>query len=199
MAVGMAIYIATAVGHQQLDERISGLFSVEKIPYILYFILGTRARKNWSSMESLFDSKYGVAAFTILFIGLNVFGDPICLLPSGGVIRVIFTAVSGVFLTVAFFRHYADSFSSTRRTGKIMQYIVKRTLDIYLIHYFLMESLVHYGIVDFSGTSLCITQFLVCMAISAIVISGCLIVSNVLRMSPVLGYYLFGVKITNVE
>ena len=66
MAVGMAIYIATAVGHQQLDERISGLFSVEKIPYILYFILGTRARKNWSSMESLFDSKYGVAAFCLI-------------------------------------------------------------------------------------------------------------------------------------
>lgn len=38
-------------------------------------------------------------------------------------------------------------------------------------------------------------EFVVSIALSILVIGICLIVSNVLRTSPVLGHYLFGVKL----
>lgn len=194
IAIGLILYVASIVGEQYIEPNISGLFAIEKLPFILYFILGTRVRKNWHNVEAMFDSRDGVAAFVIIFIGLNVFGNSFRQLPFGWELWIIFTAISGIFLTVAFFRRYADSFSSNRKAGKIMQYVGRRTLDIYLIHYFLLESLTQYKILDFSGTSLSIVQFVACLAISAIVIAGCLIISNVLRTSPLLGHYLFGAK-----
>ena len=195
IAIGLIIYIAWALWHQQIEPKISGLFSIEKLSYILYFILGTRVRKNWQNVEAMFDSRYGVAALVTAFIVLNVLGDTFRQLPYCEAIWDILTAVSGIFLTVAIFRHYADNFSSDRRAGRIMQYVGRHTLDIYLIHYFFLESLIEPGILDFSNTSLCISQFVVCLGISVIVISGSLIVSKILRGSPILGHYLFGAKI----
>lgn len=194
IVIGLILYVATALGHQHIEQNISGLFSIEKLPYILYFILGTRLRKNWHEVEAMFDDKYTVAVLVITFIGLNVFYDTFSQLPLGGVISVIITAISGILLTIVFFRRYADSFSCNNRFGKIMQYVGRRTLDIYLIHYFFMESLIQCGILDFSGTSLSILQFLVCLIICVVVITGCLILSNMLRTSPLLGHYLFGAK-----
>lgn len=194
MVIGLVLYVVCAVGHQRVNQEISGLFAVEKIPYILYFILGTRVRKNWTAVEALLDSKFGVAVLVALFAGLNVWGGVVRQLPLGGVAFVVMTAVSGVFLTIAFFRHYADSFSSATRLGCVMQYVGRRTLDVYLIHYFLLESWMACGVVDFTGTSLYFLQFVVCIGISIVVMGGCMLVSNVLRTSPFLGHYLFGVK-----
>ena len=195
MAIGITLYLLTAIGHQYIEDHISGFLAIEKLPYILFFILGTRVRKNWAIMEALLDSKYGVAVSMFVFISLNVFGDGFRQLPLGGVTWVIVTAISGIFLTVAFFRHFTDIFSSTVMMGRIMQYIGKRTLDIYLLHYFFMEPLSTYEILNFSDSRLSFLHFVICICLSVLVMAGCLFLSNVLRTSPFLGHYLFGVKV----
>lgn len=192
---GFVIYLVSAVDHTNLNINVSGLFAVEKLRYMLFFIIGTQIRKNWTKVETILDSRYGVAILVVMFAGLNFFSDIFCQIPFGMNMLVLFTALSGVLLALAFFRHYADDFSSSTKIGRVMQYAGRRTLDIYLIHYFLIEPYKDYGIIDFTNTNFYFLQYIVCLCVGIIIMTASLLVSKVLRTSPVLGHYLFGAKL----
>lgn len=99
----------------------------------------------------------------------------------------------GILSVVSAFRHYEHSFSSNTRIGRSLQYIGKRTLDIYLLHYFLIPQLHIVG--DFFCKAENTVLLATCATILALlVIAFCLLISNFIRTSPTLAYYLFGVK-----
>jgi fucose 4-O-acetylase-like acetyltransferase len=87
---------------------------------------------------------------------------------------------------------YQNSFVSTKKVGKALQYIGKRTLDIYLIHYFFIPYLPQIRTI-ISGNNV-VLELVIVGGLSLIVIAVCLIVSNILRTSPILAKYLFGAK-----
>ena len=99
----------------------------------------------------------------------------------------------GILSVVSAFRHYEHSFSSNTRIGRSLQYIGKRTLDVYLLHYFLIPQLPMVG--DFFMKAENTVLLATCATILALlVIAFCLMISNFIRTSPTLAYYLFGVK-----
>jgi fucose 4-O-acetylase-like acetyltransferase len=75
-----------------------------------------------------------------------------------------------------------------------LQFIGRRTLDVYLLHYFFLPrniSFIGDFFVEHSNPTL---EFFVSVFLACLVIIICLTVSEVLRMSPFLEHRLFGVK-----
>ena len=91
------------------------------------------------------------------------------------------------------FRTYADSFTSEKRVGRTLQYIGKRTLDIYLLHYFFLPYVPQIGRMLEQGNN-AVLELAFGGGISLLVIGICLIVSNIIRTNPILAKYLFGAK-----
>ena len=100
----------------------------------------------------------------------------------------------GLIMVFTFFRSFSRYFTKNSWLGRNLQYIGTRTLDIYLLHYFLLPRF----LMKYSGMLHAYDNqwlgFLVAMTLSLIVVMGCLLVSYVIRLSPFLGHYLFGVK-----
>ena len=84
-------------------------------------------------------------------------------------------------------------FTSDKKVGRMLQYIGKRTLDIYLLHYFFLPYIPQVGSM-LSNKKNAVLELTIGGLLSLIVIGICLVVSNVLRTSPILAKYLFGAK-----
>ena len=78
-----------------------------------------------------------MAAFVILFFMMVFFADRITHRLLEIIKSLIYGSVS-IMVIFAFFYKYQPSFSQDRKLGRVMQYVGKRTLDIYMIHYFLL-------------------------------------------------------------
>ena len=99
----------------------------------------------------------------------------------------------GISIVLAIFKKYAPSFEKTTRCGRVLQYIGRRTLDIYLLHYFLLPTLPMVG--DFfKQNPNMVLELTFGITLSLMVIGCCLLVSSILRTSDWLGYWLFGLK-----
>ena len=99
----------------------------------------------------------------------------------------------GLLIVYNTFRVYQDSFTADKKIGKALQYIGKRTLDIYLLHWFFLPVLPQLGNVLSDGKNMAL-ELLLGGGLSLVVVGLCLVISNVLRTSPMLAKYLFGAK-----
>ena len=99
----------------------------------------------------------------------------------------------GIYIVFNCFRIYRDSFLKTRRLGAGLQYIGKRTLDIYLLHYFFIPSLPQFKNILSISSNIAIELF-VCLLLAILIIGLCLVTSNILRISPILAKYILGAK-----
>jgi len=118
------------------------------------------------------------SAFVVILI--NVFVD-------------VLVGILGLLIVYNFFKVYADSFSSAKTIGNTLQYIGKRTLDIYLLHYFFLPHVPQIGCMLKQGNNATL-ELALGGGISLLVIGLCLVVSNIIRTSPILAKYLFGAK-----
>ena len=102
----------------------------------------------------------------------------------------------GIVTVVAVFKHYEHFFSSNTRIGRGLQYIGQRTLDVYLLHYFLIPAIPMMGMF-FSTTHNMVLETTAVVLLSLLVIGFCLIISNIIRTSPLLAHWILGVKRNN--
>ena len=96
--------------------------------------------------------------------------------------------------TILFFMHYQQHFTQQTRTGRTLQYIGTRTLDIYLLHFILMPRLPQIGQWLNANQPNFLIDILCSLALACPVIALCCLVSNILRISPFFKLYLFGRK-----
>ena len=100
----------------------------------------------------------------------------------------------GLIIVFTFFQSFSRFFIKDSWLGRNLQYVGTRTLDIYLLHYFLLPRF----LMKYSGMLHAYDnqwlEFVVAMTLSLIIVMGCLLVCYVIRLSPFLGHYLFGVK-----
>lgn len=93
---------------------------------------------------------------------------------------------------VIMFYHSSKNIDYSKK-GKNIQIIGKRTLDIYMIHFFLLPKLTFLRPYLESG-NMFVIQLVVSISISIIIVVICIVISNIIRLSPYLAYWLFGVK-----
>ena len=93
-----------------------------------------------------------------------------------------------------FFRAKQEHLTNDKVLGRSLQYIGRRTLDVYLIHYFLLPfregGVVHF----FTDHPMPIIEAFCSLMVALLIIAFSLLISSILRLSPILAHYLFGVK-----
>ena len=115
------------------------------------------------------------------------------------VLSYIIFAVGGILGITMIFSAFRSLYSNTRLLPLTsclspLKYIGTRTLDIYLLHYFVLP---RFLLLHKEQLLICdsrIWEFLVAMVLALFVIAICLLASYIIRLSPFLGHYLFGVK-----
>ena len=97
-----------------------------------------------------------------------------------------------MFILVMFFRYYHDWFSRDRWIGASLQYIGTRTLDVYLLHFILLPQLPEVGKWLDAHHPNFVLDIVLAVGTALVIIAFCLLISEILRMSPFLKKYLFG-------
>jgi surface polysaccharide O-acyltransferase-like enzyme len=100
-----------------------------------------------------------------------------------------FSLLTMVFM---YFRHYHQYFTQMTWIGRSFQYIGRRTLDIYLIHYLFLPNLPTIGSFFNSYRHNFVLDTTLAVIIALIVIAFSVLLSNILRVSPLFKKYLFG-------
>ena len=173
-------------------KDILGFLSFVKIRHIIFFWFGTFVRRHFDQFIHLTNNRYVTATLIILFVAIIV--CPILLSTSGiEYFAYLVSGISGTVICFTFFRIHQEYFSQKTWYGRSLQLIGRRTLDIYLIHYFVLPyNLIQLDIwLPYHHNTLFVPMALI-FAIWVVIIS--LLISNILRISPLLAKYLFGAK-----
>ena len=171
------------------------LLSFTKMKYIIFFWLGTFVKKNFESFIRITDNQYVIAICLCLFVPSAIFSKEIYY--SSIELKLLSFLSSGLFgiiIAFTFFRRNKNLFSKNKRIGKALQFIGQRTLDIYLLHYFVLPYHRHeiaLWLLQYSHKSV---DMLIILIISLWIIFISLMLSKIIRLSPFLGHYLFGAK-----
>ena len=160
--------------------------------YFPFFLFGSIVHRYWEQAQRLMDARWFFPVVTALAL--------ICTLDviKWHTLRMAWTSLPhtlAMFLLLSmvfmFFRHYHEFFEQTR-FGQGLQFIGRRTLDIYLLHYFFLPKLPMVGEFFRVNRHNFILDTTASLAIALLVVGFCIIISQLLRVSPFLKKYLFG-------
>ncbi|MBR5510917.1 MAG: acyltransferase [Bacteroidaceae bacterium] len=162
--------------------------------YFQYFAFGYICSMYKEEFRKILESKYFAAIIIVLFaslfyakrslIGANI-SDGMNIWKMFDIIAEMLIGYLGLLIVYNTFKTYQDSFTADKKIGRALQYIGKKTLDIYLLHYFFLPSLPQIGDFLLTGNNATL-ELIIGGFISLVVIGICLIISKILRTSPVL-------------
>ena len=125
-----------------------------------------------------------------LYFLVNAFRD---LITVNDLIVSLSLSLSGLIIVFSFFRKKQNLFTQDKVLGKSLQYIGRRTLDIYLIHYFLIPNNLDIVTV-FVDHPMPIIEATASLLVTLLIIAVSLLISNIIRLSPFLAHWMFGAK-----
>ncbi len=193
VAMGIAMYYVcwpTMTVHHQTTDNALALISAHQWRFFLFFVLGTLVKQHFDTVQRWLDGKWLLPVCIVFYFMVNAFSD---VLPVKTVTMKGLLSLTGLVILFTFFRNKQALFSRETRLGRTMQYVGRRTLDIYLIHFFLLPR----HLSDFTlfiDHPMPVIEFFVSSVIAVIVIAGCLLISNIIRLSPWLAHWFFGAK-----
>lgn len=180
-----------------LPETVKGLLSITYWHYFLYIVLGSLVRKHFQQVEQWLDSRWLLPICIAAYFLLNIYRD---VLPGHGhgligsfLIGLVLT-FTGLTVLFAFFRTNQSHFTKDKVLGRSLQYVGRRTLDVYLLHYFFLPRQLGAVIPAFKEHPMPVIEAACSLVIALMIVACCLLVSNIIRLSPLLAHYLFGVK-----
>ena len=202
IALGSFIYsryyyviLSLAVGWQIFAIKFLGFLSVVVWRYFLFFYIGAWVRRHFEAFIRWTDIPF------VLLVITAVFAFVVASMPHKDhliyeILRFYVGGISGMVMVFCFFRLSA-SWLQQIHLSKPLQYVGTRTLDIYLLHYFFLPRflLPYAGLLQNYNNSA--IEFVVILSIALLVLGVTLLASYVIRLSPFLGRYLFGVNQVN--
>lgn len=186
-------YFSWALGYKgPQNEFLNYTSLVEMMRYFPFFLFGNIVHRYWQQAQRLMDSKWFLPVVTLLAVvcTIEVLKWHTLRLAWASLPHTLamFLLLSMVFM---FFRYYHDFFEQTR-FGSVLQFIGRRTLDIYLLHYFFLPKLPMVGEFFKVNRSNFILETTASFSLAFLVIGFCIVTSQLLRVSPFLKKYLFG-------
>lgn len=166
---------------------------IQVVRFFPYFLLGNIAHRYWGKAERLMDSRwfFPVVCLLAFLCCADYFRWHYLRFEWRNLPRTV-SVYCLLMMVVMFFRHYKEQFSSQRRSGQFLQYIGTRTLDIYLLHYLFLSRLPEIGEWLNAHQPVFVLDIVLSVLMALVVIGFCLLVSNILRISPIFRKYLFG-------
>lgn len=177
--------------HKDLFFRYSSL--VKTMNFLPFFLFGNLVHRYWDQAQKVADSSWFYPILTLIaFLACaDIFRWHFCRFEWTNLPRTIamFTLLS---MVVIFFRNYQSWFTQERFIGRTLQYIGVRTLDVYLLHYILLPRLPQVGQWLNQNRPNFVLEVVTSFSVALIVIAFCLLISQILRISPLFRQYLFG-------
>lgn len=174
---------------------ISLIIGVPMLRYYLYFFIGSLIRNNLDTIIQWNYRNQLTAIVTLIFFVLFVMNQ--MSYKFKGILfhlNLIALEVSSLLVVFMVFYKYRLYFSSNQCIANTLTFLGKRTLDIYLIHYFFLpEDLSLFG-GYFTAHPAMILEALFSGIITLLVIVFCLFISEALRCNPSISKYLLGTK-----
>ena len=175
-----------------------GFLSVTTWRFFLFFYIGTWIRRHFDAFIQWTSKPVVILPICVAF----------CFIASTShkdnmwfeMFRYYGGGVTGMIMIFTLFRLLYTSpiihlpSSITHHPSYFLQYVGKRTLDIYLLHYFFLPRFLMEYAPQLQVYDSRFLEFVVIMVLSLIILVLCLITSYIIRLSPFLGHYLFGVK-----
>ncbi len=159
--------------------------------YFLFFFLGTLARKYFPQFLKIASNGIIMTIVVIFFLAISQIPQSDIFLRE--YFKFSIGGILGMTMIFALFRYL----SILNFQFSILNYIGKRTLDIYLLHYFFLPEFLRPHATQLLSTVPSLLLSLVVLLVALVVVAICLATSYLLRLNPFLGRYLFGVKWNN--
>lgn len=171
--------------------NILGFLSVTLWRFFLFFYIGTWVRRHFDAFVRWTNRPWVLPAIAIAFflIAMTSHRDN---LPFE-MFRFFVGGITGMWFVFTCFRLFF-SWLEKLHLSRLLQYVGTRTLDIYLLHYFFLPRFLLFYADCLKAFDSQFVEFWVILAIALIVLGLTLLVSYLIRLSPFLGHYLFGVK-----
>lgn len=186
-------YFSWAFGRKVPNEFMSYSSINQLFMYFPFFLYGNIVRRYWDQAQRIMDSRwfYPVIILIAMFAALDSqFWHTLRM--QWAIIPL--TLARFVLLTIVFmyFRYYHQYFTQMTWIGRSLQYVGRRTLDIYLLHFLFLPNLPTVGSFFNTYRHNFIVDITLSVFLAIIVIGFCIVTSNILRVSPFLKKWLFG-------
>lgn len=180
-AVGIQIWIVNALGFA----------SVALWRFFLFFYIGAWMRRHFDAFIRWTSKPAIILMIIVIFfvIASTPHIDNMCYEMG----RFYIGGITGMWMVFTIFRLSISSLKKLHLSVPL-QYVGTRTLDIYLLHYFFLPRFLMPYAGQLKAFASQFLEFWAILAISLIVLSLSLLASYIIRLSPFLGHYLFGVK-----
>ena len=165
---------------------------IAKLRYFIFFLLGTFVKEYFDVFERLIEGRWTMTILIPLFALSTIFFFNKDISET---LRFAIWGSIGLIIVFCFFRHFGESFSEEKIFGFSLQYLGRRTLDIYLLHYFFLPRNLEVIGYFFSENYNPTLEVFLSLLFALLVIALCVITSNIIRLSPLLANWLLGVKI----
>ena len=170
---------------------LAGFLSIGVWRYYLFFYIGTFVRRHFDEFIKVTNRPLVVILLIAAFFAIASTSHP-----ASAVLEYFRFSLGGIFgmlMVFVLFRH-AASWLKRLHLSKPLQYVGTRTLDIYLLHFFFLPRFLMEYSPQLHAYSNSLLEFAVIMPIALIVLLISLLFSYILRLSPFLAKYLFGVE-----
>lgn len=166
---------------------------VQVLLFFPFFLYGNIVHRYWQQAQRVMDSKWFFPVITVVVIFCTLDALKWHTMRMAWAI-VPLTLAKFLLLTIVFmyFRHYHQYFTKLTFMGATLQYIGRRTLDIYLIHFLFMPELPVVGDFFKSYPHNFVVDIVLSVTLGMVVIGFSIITSNILRISPFFKKWLFG-------
>lgn len=166
---------------------------IEVFLYFPFFLYGNIVHRYWDKAQRVMDSKWFFPIVIVIVILATL--DALkwhTLRMTWAIIPLTISRFGLLTITFMYFRYYQKYFTKCSFMGVSLQYIGRRTLDIYLIHFLFMPELPQIGEFFKSHPHNFAIDTTLSVIIGLLIIGFSIVTSNILRISPFFKKWLFG-------
>ena len=186
----------SATGFLALMVDGLGFLSIVLWRFFLFFCVGAWMRRHFDAFIRWTSKPAVILAIAVAFFAIasTPHIDHIWF----EMFRFYVGGITGMWLVFTCFRLFG-TWLKRIYLSRPLQYVGTRTLDIYLLHYFFLPRF----LIPYAGPLQAydnqFIEFIVILAIALVVLAITLLASYIIRLSPFLRHYLFGVKYEKSE
>ena len=191
----LSLYLPQTLGKWYKTDLMMYSSFYETLKFLHFFLMGNIVHRYWGQSQRLFDARwfFPVVAVLAFLCCADIFKWHLMKMEWANLPKTL-AMYSLMCVVIMAFRHYQQYFAKDMHIGRGLQYIGTRTLDIYLLHFILLPKMPQVGKWLNENQPNFVVDIVLAVGVALVVIAFCLLISNILRVSPILKEYLFGRK-----
>lgn len=195
--LSLSLYVLSIPTVSEGFGEASGFMGVPMLRYYLYFVVGRIVRLHLTDILCWRRKECAMAMLVILFVGLAIYNRCFSTDSLRGVAfhcNLVAFEMSSLLVIFAFFYRTRTYWSAYQTLPKALSFLGRRTLDVYLLHYFFLPVDLHVFGMYFLSHPAPIVEALFALIVSLSVIGVSLLFGALLRSSRIVAKYALGEK-----